>query len=561
MSHSYKFVNESLENDITHTIIPSIFPSLNSEHKSILIKYLIRLMNIIAICFRFYKYDSYADDYRYQVKQNNYQDIKWLTNHLLPYLDENGNLSELTSFDDMYLKKIKDVDINNEEPRYAYSNIQYGRCIRTSKGYVERQFNMKDIEDNFYILVDTIKSMSHKMHVNWMDILPYTLEDYRSTEIYTETRIKLLNGEFVDWNPYNEIKFNISEEKMCENIFMKTRGLSIEDVYNTISHDLYYSIKNIKWLIYDIYVKPRIYPIVIILRILINLQPMLNGTQWEEYPEQNKFSLFWNRFIETAEQGSEISYGYGDNIYVISTNSLIVLLSGIIFSFDKSISLQCRKEAEKDGYKPIVSQLKQNDEDDDSIPRLSVILESLKSAKPKYIYEYISDSLVAFKNTWFGTKLLTSDKKDVDTSNIYFEVGKGNIPLTYKNIYNFSKSLVHSVNKNNTIYEYPDDWDTLDKNQRKKLLKGTKFMPLPKDWKSLNNTQKNEILKRINRKYTFPKQWFNISKYIRTLLIGNAELSYVYQGSKLSIHEIFTEIHRLKMISIRFVIINRCISV
>ena len=79
----YKFVNPSLENEINNIIIPSMFPVLNSFDKNTLAKYIIRLLNVVALTCGFE-----GETYIVQLKQNNYQDIKLLITHLLTFMND-----------------------------------------------------------------------------------------------------------------------------------------------------------------------------------------------------------------------------------------------------------------------------------------------------------------------------------------------------------------------------------------------------------------------------------------------------------------------------------------
>ena len=500
MSHNYKFVTISLENEIRNNVLPMIFPMLNFAHKEVLAKYTIRLINIIALTFGF----TDDDKYMYQLKQNDFQDIKWLISHLLPFLNEQGNPKTITSFDDIYVKKKKTVDINLEEPKYVYSNLQYNRCKRTPNDYTERKFNMKDLDDNFYLLLDTIKTMSNKMHVNWTDILPLTLKTYKGEQLYINTQKKMDAHVFDEWDPVDEADLKIGEELMCKNLNVKTAGLGMYDIYNTIHRDLFKEIYKVKWLLYDIQTANKIYPIVVILRNFFNLSLNLAQIDWENI-DNEKFTYLWNKFVEESEVGNNITY----KAFSIPAESLRKFMKGFLFSFDRSDS---RKDAEKEKYIPIPqdkikefikkrkdgNDLDEDDdfkdyEEDDDIP-FSIMLSSLKSLHPKYVYGFLTDSLQIFKGTWYGLKILTNDKKDIDiTSYSYFDttdVDQIKIPITYKNIYNFSKSIVSYVDSNK------------------------KFVSFPDNWKSLNKAQQTEILDRLNEKNV---DWFNIKKNIRKL--------------------------------------------
>lgn len=558
MSDDYKFVNNSLLNEIYDSVLPSMYPILNKNHKDILFKYIVRLINIIALLFEFTVINedgesTYGSDYEYQLRQNNYQDIKWLINHLLPFVNENGDLSKIRSFNDIYVQKKSEVDINTESPKYVYSNLQYNRFDRTVENFSERQFDQKDMEDNFCILIETLKTMSHKMHVNWVDILPFTLNDYKKSNLYLYTQSKILRtkkvnskyySQFEDWDPVQCLDFNIDDGKLCEQLSKKITGLQIEDIYNTISNDLYQSIKNIKWLIYDIYTTSNIYPMIVILGKFFNLEACLAQIEWEDFNGKLFFEQMWKNFISTAEKGGGVTY---DSL-IISNSALVTLLSGFILSFDKGASNDVKTDAENTGYIETpkskeylkkIGKLENSDEDDedDEFNGLSFesLLISLKSLEPRYVYDFIGESLQKFKTTWYGTKLLTQDKKKViDIENFKYlskdkissntsNTGQNNlgddnfVPLTYKNIYNFSKSFVHIVTKNGKPFIYPKGWEKLKGIFLKNILQDTEFIPLPTQWKSLDKYQKLEIIKRLNGGHDSVREWFNIARYVKHL--------------------------------------------
>ena len=143
---NYKFIDTILAYEIRNIVIPSMFPSLNSHHAGILNKYLIRLINIIAILFIF------SENYVKQLKQNNYQDIKWLLIHLLPYLNENNDLNKINSFEEIFMKTTSTNFDEDVDPKFIYSNVQYNRCSR-GENIKLFQFNEKILEQNFYLIL------------------------------------------------------------------------------------------------------------------------------------------------------------------------------------------------------------------------------------------------------------------------------------------------------------------------------------------------------------------------------------------------------------------------
>lgn len=524
-----KFTDSVLENEIRNTIVPSIFPALNEIHKELLAKYTVRLINITAMCFGFYDKMIYTE----QLKQNNYQDIKWLIAHLLPFLNENNDIKLITSLNDVYIAKKKNVNINIDAPEYLYSNLQYGRCVRNNDDYIERQFTQKDLDDNFYLLLDTIKTMSHKMHANWTDILPYTLDTYKSSNLFSNTHEKIMQNLLGDWDPIEYGNLNKSDDDICDLLGEKALGLSMEDMYNTLSIDLYNGIKDIKWLIYDIRTTTHISPIILLLSTLFNLKQCLNGEYWDTISNDDKteFTRTWKNIINIANIGSDItcddlisSTDIGCNNSHIPNKSVLTMLKGIMFSFDRAYSIV--HNAQQDKFQPYIAikdatsdNAIDDDSDDDNDKyedkMYEKIVKSLNSVGAQYIYEFFRQSLTALKTTWFGYKLLTRDKTDFikEFKYVYMEENN-NVPVTLKNIYNYSKSLCH-------------------------YTENKKFTEFPQHWKSLSLPQKTEIINRLNVSFeNIDISWFNITKEIQ--YIDLTKFVKIKSAKKVNI-----EIHKL----------------
>lgn len=494
MSNNHKFITDVFENEIKTIVMPSIFKSLNIPHLELLTRYIIRLLTIVIINFGFY--DTPYED---QLKQNNYQDIKWLVMHLLPFIDENNDISMITSLDDIYSKKKKIVDINKTEPSYLYSNLQYNRCNREDGIISERNFAVEDIEHNFYLLINTIKVMSHKMHVNWLDVLPVTMGHFRSTPLYKTTETKMLNKSFSDWDPVEMGNIHaITDSDVCTVLGAVGTGLSMDDIYNTIAIDLYDGIKDIKWMLYDIASQNKVYPIVFIMERLFNTKFCVSDITWEYFPEKEmkNFSEMWSELITTANNGNSIFY----KDISIQNNEVRIFLRGIILGFDRS---RHKKQALKEEYISVGIDKKNKDEDDDDEDEtvtFDMVKKSLETIKPKFIYDFFRDSLQKFKNTWYGTKLLNDSKTQINGDFTPVFVGKDRVAITYKNIYNFSKSFCH--------------YTEIDTSKR---TKPRKFKEFPHHWNSLSKIHRDEILKRINDNYDNPTTWFGIHRYIKLL--------------------------------------------
>lgn len=465
--------NVDIENIISNIVIPSIFPLLNNHDRDILSKYTNILIIIISLLF------SADESFEYQLKQNDYQDIKWLIYHLLPFLNEQNNIKNIRSFNDIYIKKKKDININLTEPEYLYSNIQYNRCIRNENNYEERQFNIDDLKHNFYLLLDTLKTMSNKMHVNWIDILPYTTEDYINSSLFQSTSHIFKNNKITDWDPVKDI--DLKNNMNWDDLIDKMTCLQTNDIYNSIMNDFYRNIKDIKWLIYDIIYDGKMLPGIWIMKILFpnEIIACLDGTNWFNLDKNiaDNFRQKWEKLVHATINGEP--YGKLSNKYCK------LLLKGIILFFDRSADTDIFDS----GYIKINININEREEEENEHENITFwhIKSNLLSADPRHIYDFIYDCLNKFKTTWYGNRLLNNEKTDISNKNpIYIN---DIMPITYKHIYNFCKSLTHYTENDNYI-EYPIQW------------------------RSLTIEQKDEILKRLNNEYNNEMDWFNISNNI-----------------------------------------------
>lgn len=512
----YKFTDKFFEDEIDKMVVSYMLPSLNYDHKMIINKYLIKLINIIALCYNF---NSDKNMYIVQLRQNNYQDAKWLLTHLLPFITS-GEMENITSFDDIYVQKKKLVDINQEEPFYRFSNLQYNRCNRDDNKCNERMFVLDDLKHNFYLLIDSIKTMSNKMHVNWIDILPYTLVDYQDTVLYKNTENKNKLNNYEDWDPIivedDHLDYTELNDKIC--------SLDMNDIYNVISNDLYHEIKDIKWTLYDIPINKtntNLFPIIVLLRYLLNIKKCVNNVAWEmlDQGDRDEFIRSWNELIEISEVGNTFIL----RDFSIENSSLKMMLKGILLSFDKrSIYANIAK---KEGYIALKIKRSDDDSEDENVKiDMDKIYTSLKSLHPKFIYQFIMNSVQQLKNTWYGFNLMTKDKTDIDVKYIdNLVLNTKNIMATYKNIYNFAKSLTH-------------------------FTRGEEYLSFPKHWKTLTYDQKKEILDRLNNKYK-ATDWFNIKGYIKYL-----GLNVTYKNI-MDINTINTKLHddiKKKLVNIIF---------
>jgi HrpA-like RNA helicase len=523
------FVNEIIIINIKN-VINEVFSSLIPSHANILEIYLIRLINIISLIFNFDL--TNCDNYEHQLLQNNFQDIKWLLCHLLPFINENSNTKNIKNLNDIFESTKKNVDINLDSPQYTYSNLQYNRCIRDKNNYQPRTFNVEYLDHNFYLLVDSLKTMSNKLMVNWMDIIPFTIDDFKEKKLYIDTKTIFYAKKIQDWDAYNDVLFIKDEKDVYDNLKTKINGLNIEDIYNTISNDLFQGIVNIKWLIYDIpfFNMNNRYanssedsdelPLIIFLYGFFENIPFFkkDGANWIDLSDETRYNVEteWKNLINLGNNNMDkmfVLYKNGPLLNVPNSSIKIILLY-LAINFDKEYKNNSKLFDVDDEYIEIEKSKSYIDDDDEDIKfagfKIDSIIKNIKSINSQQIFIFIQMHMQIFRNTWYGYKLLNETKNNFVNFEKYSEFGgifvyynfkninDDGLFLSYKNIYNFSKSFTH--------FE-----DAKSKQKYKKY---------PDFWKSLDDNSKLEILKRTNDEYNDEKKWFNIKGNIKRIKLG-----------------------------------------
>jgi hypothetical protein len=503
MTTNYVITTNEIKNELYNNVISQMFPNLNTNDKNILANGLYLIIDLLCVTFNMF---DTRDLFLRQLRQNNYNDTFGLLLLLLPFIndDDGSKKKELNNLNELYITKMSNVKIDEKTPKYKYSNIQYNRCIRDK--IQEITFDKKHFEQNLILLLDTIKYVSNKLYVNWIDVLPISLNEVKSLPIYKYTENKIINHQIVDWNPLNIYEYN--NELLG--------GLSVDIIYETITNDFFESIKNIKWLIYDINNNNGYSPLILILSNILNLNKMIEyNKKYENITDEQResFDKIWLDMIN--------KYNSSENIIVISLsqtvnfgiNNYLPIIKSLIMFFDKYYSE--KEEASDDGYISLGEKYKNINDDEEAefnVVKDNNINQSINSIKGnviKHIYNYIFECITKFKLTYYGKKLIINNEIVPFTSRQsildLISVSTGTILCTYKNLYNLGKSLCHYTNNN-------------------------EYLMYPTIWRSLTKIQKQDILGRlnINSKTNNIQNWFNISRYIKKIYDIN-ESMYVIE--------------------------------
>ena len=510
-----EFIDDIFSNDILNNVIKKVYPNLNFHHQNILNTRLIDIIQTIAIKFLFDPKNRNV--YRQQFIQNNYQDTIALLNLLLPYINDTQDKSNIYDLNDIYVKKRKQSDnINTTSPSYLYSNLQYSRCNRDNDTLTEVAFKTAHIDQNVFLLKNTIQSIANKMFVNLIDVkpVPYvnTNNNIELTSVIKHTHYAITNGSLHEWdigNP-NDVQGQLYS------------GIPISDIYNTFVNGLFVDIKDIKWLIYDVYIDSDIpFPYFIMIQKILSLEPALDFQLWNQLTDQERdtFSQSWYNLVNSKISKSS----------TLSNDILFTILRTIIFFFSKYGFN--KSKAVSDGFiiSPIILNKKEpendkeeEEEDDKDILELKID-EAIKSAftlKPQYIYDFIVDQFVKLNGTYYGVIFRGYDNtlqkmlnyETAYNNQLLIIAEYGGIYITSKNLYNFAKSLSHTT------------------------IKG-KYIFMGNNWNSLTPDNKNEILNRITAKKSDEStllKWFNISRYILRLDRSLKKSLYEYH---LAVHD------------------------
>lgn len=492
------FVSDIFRINSINKVISDTFPKLNNTHRALLSEYLTNLLNIIAVIFGFDQLNRTVLEH--QLSQNNYRDLTGILLLLLPHInedEENTKKKNIKSLDDIYVDKESDIDPNNGEPVYKYSNIQYGRCNRGSNNnfITEVHFDKSHLQQNYYLLLETLYNTSNKLYINWYNVRPFSLNTFKKSYLYKTTYSHFQNGTIEGiWKPENMLE-----------MLSRYNGLSMVDIYETIHHDLYLSIDKIKWILYDVENTSHIkYPLIIIMNELMDLTNALNGILWDDLSEYEKylFKHHWHNMLMSARE----SHNFYTSTFSVSYDTIRTIEKAFIIFFNKYYNNMT--EAISSGYKQFnIKQLMTLPEDDDDEERenetvhlsigfdqLEESIESLTNNNVKFVYDYIRQCLQKLIQSWYRLRLIESSNENIRIvkHDTFDKLMINNKVLTLKNIYNYSKSFCS--HKHDITH---------------------KFTPYPRFWKSLSNEYKETILSRLNTiKHDKVMEWFNISRNI-----------------------------------------------
>ena len=436
------------------TVVKDYFPNLNNNDINVIIVLTVYLINYISKKFNITNTRQWT--------QNNNRDIKAAINKLLPYIDDKDNgylLQSLTDLNHLYYygNTIND-DIKYEardevlSKYFKYGNMGIG-LIKNNNNNLFHSNGDKIIytiiHHNFIGLLKTISIINGKLYVNWINIEPLNLNNYKNSQLYITTHLNkptVINiNQFIN----TEIDFNYD-------------GLWAGDIYNVLINKYYYQAKKIKWLIFP-YDYKRQYLIQILFSSLsINFTNNINFSRirYELIDDDTKYHFIQNlknianMFRNNNNNAADISImfdifkyylTYLYNNYQFKKDLLKTLDTNNFLVFD--INNLDDEEKDNDFTVPLDRNINRNNISD-LINHIVMCIDTNKEIDfAKHIWNFTNDYSQLLENSVYGKFLF--DKDGLIPNYYYYNImGPNKINnnvLNLKNIYNICKSLSHNT--------------------------------------------------------------------------------------------------------------------
>jgi len=457
-----------------NTVIKNVFIKLVNFEYECLCKYVIIIIDTLAYKFNFSK--SNINLFYQQLSQNNNQDIIAITYLLLPYIDDKNSyelFSEIKKLADITCKKKKNIDLSDKSINpYLISNYQYTRYINNSNkddnilkkyqplneinDYIEYVYTLIDLSISFKLVLETIEQINTKLYINWINIVPLTIQDYKTDEKYINSfYYNKDKKQFVFKHMNNEEQFLFWNLEI-DSALRIYNGISAKELFNTIYVYLYLDIykQGVKWLIYEKQLNKNEQPTTYLELInkFIDIKYLYNNYLFEDIIDKKKIITQFNIIL--------------DDVVTLTNSMYFEFIKCLIFKFDNTYCDKNIKEKYNYDYISYYKKLYKKDTSDDdkededffldvNIGNREDFIEKINDFRAKIpmeeIYNFLVNTINIFKSTWYGkqilnydfkTKILTINRQYNFTEESKILKTKDNTYyLTYKNIYNFAKYL------------------------------------------------------------------------------------------------------------------------
>ena len=464
-------------------VIKNIFIKLISEQLNILQEFIIILIDVIACKYNFTS--ETINSFFKQISQNENRDIISIMYLILPYIDDKNSF-------ELYKKieKLEDItcmkkNTNNEtENKYIISNYQYSRYInlenknilddkevakrvyKNSEYYGEYRYGIYDLEMSFKLVLSTIDKISSKLYINWINIIPLTIEDYKETDkyknsfYYNETQKKFL---YQDIFSKEENIFTFWDLNLYSNL-RQYGGITADDLFNTIYVFLFNQIFNsgTKWLLYEKQIENNNQPVIYLelLNNLVDIKYLYYSEIYDTIPniEKELIEIRWKTLLEKGSLNINSIEGEFIKCIILKFDQKFCnddLLKQYNSNYDYTslytkLKIEPDLDLEDEDYFLDYNQINQNGEF--YLDYLNKI-EDVMALPFEIFYEFLTEVIQNFKLTWYGKQILEKDKTNLQNikintklkfnkeDNVEIKTNSNTYFITYKNIYNFAKSI------------------------------------------------------------------------------------------------------------------------
>lgn len=490
--------------------ISRYFPKLNKETRNTLQTNLSNILYHLLVGLNIETEQDECDIFLNQLTLNNDRNFLEICNLFFPYIDDKNNFEKQKKI--INFKQVVEEKNNEKKNPFQFCNYLFDHSvISNSENILNEERNKalklnvsKDLdnilnEDEIldkisFLLLNSINSVRYKLYINWLNIFPINLDNYKKTKLYKNS-FKLEDGLFsikknddifflnhqnisaISKSYKNELKdINIYSENILDKYLKQSKilpfvysGINVEDIYNTFSCDYYYSVKRNKWLLFEISYDNKFNMInVKCLDEILNLDNIINGKSFNllKDEDKNKFSKNWSKLLDSVTNGKSLKKFNSENLNQILT----YFVSYFEFHYNNIKTLE---RESKYFYLPGSKKNTDYDPEEEDIifdnKNISIgkkqqftindVLKSISDVPIEDIYNFIFSEINEIKNTIYKDILIDDNNilKDLKFSKNENE----SYELTPKNYYNFGKSL----NLNNNV-RMSKLWDGLSMRER-----------------------------------------------------------------------------------------------
>jgi hypothetical protein len=408
--------------------------------------------------------DSDSDKFFEQLSRNKNREIIAILYLFFPYINDANDYEKFK-----LIKKLSDITLKKTNDTYEICNFQYSRGYQEKDTFKEYSFSTDDIRINFELLKNTIERLRTKLYVNWVNIVPILLEKYKESKIYKNT-----------------IEYYINDNNNNE---AKEKGLPFGEFYDTIVNDLYLNTLDFKWLLFEKSINGKM---IMYLDILNDIYPVYNilnnkeDSKWLLLDQNNKtlFSKNMDVYFSKVEKGESYN-GYPNELL---KDFFVYMMNFFDIKYNFLSDIKDYTKVNKNDTDEDEKDEDANEEYDDLQKNLELYFKNFKIIDKLYLYDFIRSQILKLNNSWFGYKIFRNNKiiklYEYNNKNYNlnkFSIKKDKIYVTYKNIYNFSKSLYllnHNENDDKKINQllilsiplYYDCLNIVDKENIKKII-------------------------------------------------------------------------------------------